>query len=214
MKRKFPLIIIFCLFALSSSAQSDYVLSLSIKPNARSFVDIGEVMLPRYPRFELAAQKKEFTVSLSYESINTGFDITPTNPAVCNGSVPLLRSFDLATLGAGYNFKTKYFSIKPQTGLMYQKGTNTYGRCGNLFNDKHPCSIKGYKSFNTQGYFVSLDINYPFPKKDRKRIRRERYIIGLNGIYSHLPREVDHYAYGFHLGFHFLAKQKDGKWRF
>lgn len=214
MKTLFLVLVISCLFSFPTLAQSEYSFSLSIKSNARSFVDLSEVLLPRYPRFELAAYKSNFTVSLSYESINTGFDISPTDPSVCNGTAPLLRSFDLATIGTGYNFKAKNFSIKPQVGLLYQSGTSTYGRCGNLFNDRHPFSITRSKSYETNGYFASIDINYPFPKKGIKRTRRERFIIGLNGIYSHLPREVDHYAYGFHIGINFLKKGAERKWKF
>lgn len=96
--------------------------------------------------------------------------------------------------------------MRTQAGAVRQTGRNVFATCA-FRSPSDGWHITHTERYREWGAFGSVEVNYPFPKKDRERIRKERYVIGLNGIYSHLPNEVDHYAYGLQVGFNFLYKK-------
>jgi hypothetical protein len=97
-------------------------------------------------------------------------------------------------------------------GLIYQDGSNTYGywNPGVIYGDE----IGERYEYKTVGFSTGIDIDYHFPKTETRKVAKERWLVGINGIYSHLPNEVDYYSYGFHVGMNFLSKNEEGKWKF
>ena len=234
MKRKTMKSVLFC-FAVffscgASQAQSEYSLYFNLKPNARSFVDItkenvGENFARSYhafsginldlPRFEIGASYKNYFASIQYGSEVSGLRSGDKDyrQGVCDGIVPFIRNFDFWGIGLGRHIRFDKLEFKYQLGTVWQDGRNIYITC-DYVSPSDAWHIREIRSFTEWGAFGSLEVNYSFPKKDRERIRKERYVIGLNGIYSHLPNEVDHYAYGLHVGFNFLYKKGQRNWRF
>ncbi len=129
------------------------------------------------------------------------------NNGICKGIVPFGRFLDFWGFGVGGIIETKKgVSVRTQAGAIRQTGRNVFATCG-FRSPSDGWHITHTERYREWGAFGSVEVNYPFPKKDRERIRKERYVIGLNGIYSHLSNEVDHYAYGLHVGFNFLYKK-------
>lgn len=200
--------------------QSKFQLSLLIKPNFRNFTDYTkknmgseynsslyakQLIFFHSPIYSVQYEHKKVKYTASYFN-NSGAFYGEQYPGFCEGILPAFRNIDYFSLGAGYSLRTKSLEFVPNVAAAYQTGSNTYAACSNI-HPLHSFYLGERFEYATFGLNAGFEANYHFPKKDRAKIVNERFLVGLNGIYTHLPNEVDHFSYGFHFGLNFLGKK-------